>query len=101
MLTTLGFQIAFYSLCALIVVLALVSIVRRRRRTRLLSQRPNEPLNRLDRLQRELQDAAHQPTEQLRDISHVGEAQAVSLTAADRSPNADSVSVYRPQKTSA
>lgn len=55
MLTTLGFQVAFYGLCALIAALALGSLVRRRRRERLLSQRTNEPLNRLDQLQRDLQ----------------------------------------------
>lgn len=69
MLTTFGFQVAFYSLCALIIALAIGSLVRRRRREKLLVQSQNEPLNRLDRLQRELQDAEHKPTKPLFDIA--------------------------------
>lgn len=76
MLTTFGFQVAFYGLCAMIVALAIGSIVQRRRRARLLAQRPNEPLNRLDRLQRELQ--AVEPSN---DISSAGEALAASPTS--------------------
>ncbi|MBC7822083.1 MAG: type II secretion system F family protein [Planctomycetaceae bacterium] len=59
MLTTFGFQVAFFSLCAVIVTLALGSIIRRKRRERLLAQRPREELHRLDRLQRELQETEH------------------------------------------
>lgn len=87
MLTTFGFQIAFYSLCAMIVALAIVSIVQRRRRARLLTQRTIEPLDRLDRLQRELQSA-----EDTNDIVSAGHPLAVNpamtKTAADRSLDA-------------
>lgn len=86
MLTTIGFQIAFYCLCALIVVLAISSIVQRRRRARLLAQRTNEPLNRLDRLQRELQ-TAEQPTEPLRSMTSTSEV--------GRNLNTESVSIDR------
>ena len=83
MLTTIGFQIAFYSLCAMIVALAFVSIVQRRRRARLLAQRSIEPLDRLDRLQRELQSA-----EDSNGIASAGEAlaanPAMTKTAVDR-----------------
>lgn len=77
MLTTFGFQIAFYGLCAMIIALAIGSIVQRRRRARLLAQRTNEPLNRLDRLQRELQSV-----EPSNDIASAGEALATSPTNA-------------------
>lgn len=57
MITTFGFQIAFYSLCGVIGTLAMVSYFRRRRREKLLSQRPHEEIQRLDRMQVELQNA--------------------------------------------
>ena len=106
MLTALGFQIAFYGLCTLIVALALGGIIRRRRRERLLLQRPNEPLNRLDRLQRELQDAELQPAKQPREIAAANAVRAVSpaiasaattsvAAAADVGPIAESVPGYR------
>lgn len=57
MLMTFELQVAFFSLCAVIITLALSRIIRRKRRERLLAQRPHEELNQLDRLQRELQDA--------------------------------------------
>lgn len=99
MLTTLGFQVAFYSLCALIVALALGSIVRRKRRERLLAQRPNEPLNRLDRLQREFQADVPPPAGQSLNLAPAGEALAASpvksATAAGRGVNADLVSIVR------
>ncbi len=56
MLTFFGFQVAFFSLCAVIITWSLTRIIRRKRRERLLAQRPHEELNRLDRLQRELHD---------------------------------------------
>lgn len=56
MITTFGFQIAFYSVCGVIASLALVSYFRRKRREKLLSQRPHEEISRLDRLQLELQN---------------------------------------------
>ncbi len=100
MLTTLGFQIAFYSLCAMIIALAIGSIIQRRRRARLLAQRPNEPLNRLDRLQRELQ-----PAEDSDDIASAGVAMAANpaktLTAADRSLDASLVLKGHPSGSSA
>lgn len=79
MLTTLGLQIAFYSLCGLIIAIALGNIVRRKRRERLLAQRPNEEINRLDRLQRELQAAELRNAERLRDNAAVAEAPAISI----------------------
>lgn len=63
MLTTLGFQIAFYGLCGIIIALAAGSIVRRRRRERLLSQRSHEELQRLDRLQLEMHGAVQRRTD--------------------------------------
>lgn len=106
MLTTLGFQIAFFVLCALIVALAVGRIVQRRRRERLLAQRSSEPLNRLDRLQRELQDAARQPSADLpRNTAATSEALAASsataIKADDRSSSAEAIPVYRPSVTSA
>ena len=103
MLTALGFQIAFYSLCALIVALALGGIVRRRRRERLLLQRPNEQLSRLDRLQRELQDTESQPGNPPREIAAASAIGAVSpsivvaatTTAADVGPSSESLPGYR------
>lgn len=74
MLTVFGFQVAFFSLCAVIIALALGSIVRRKRRERLLAQRPYEDSNRLDRLQRERQEA-----ERLRDVGANSVAPADSI----------------------
>ncbi len=108
MLTTLGFQIAFYSLCALIVALAIGSIVQRRRRRKLLAPRPNEPLNPLDRPHRELSDAKdhHNANEHSREITSSSEALAVSpatasTAAADRGFNTESVPMYRPTGSTA
>ena len=105
MLTTFGFQIAFFSLSALIVVLALGRLVRRKRRQRLLSLRPNEPLDRLDRLQRELQDKQPPPAEQSRDTVSTADAlpaiPATTAARADRGHNAESVPVYRSSGSSA
>lgn len=100
MLTTFGFQIAFYGLCAMIVALAIGSIVQRRRRARLLAQRTNEPLDRLDRLQRELQSA-----EPSNDIASAGEALAASprnaATASDPRIEVGLVSKARPSESHA
>ncbi len=98
MLTTFGFQVAFYGLCAMIVALAIGSIVQRRRRARLLAQRLSEPLNRLDRLQRELQSV-----EPSNDIASAGEALAASptnaVTASDASLDVGLVSKARPNES--
>ncbi|TXT38863.1 MAG: type II secretion system F domain protein [Planctomycetota bacterium] len=91
MLTTLGFQIAFGSLCAVIIALSLANIIRRRRREKLLSLRPSEPLNRLDRLQRELQDAEGPPAKQRRDSAPTVPA----LSASDPGLVGESLPVYR------
>ncbi len=101
MLTTFGFQIAFYSLCMLIVVLAISSIVQRRRRKRLLAQRPNEPLNRLDRLQREMQDADHQLAEHSPVNTAVAESPAKTEAAVERNLNAELMPTYRPTESTA
>jgi tight adherence protein C len=99
MLTTLGFQIAFGSLCAVIIAISLANIVRRRRREKLLAQRTIDPLNRLDRLQRELQDAQSQPGEVRRDGPSSVAAPAVSgstvVAANERGLGAESLPVYR------
>ena len=91
MLTTLGFQIAFGSLCAVIIALSLANIIRRRRRDKLLSLRSSEPLNRLDRLQRELQDAEGPPAKQRRDSAPTVPA----LSASDPGLVGESLPVYR------
>lgn len=91
MLTTLGFQIAFGSLCAVIIALSLANIIRRRRREKLLSLRPSEPLNRLDRLQRELQDAEKPPAKQRQDSAPTVPA----LSASNPGLVGESLPVYR------
>ena len=121
MLTTFGLQVAFYSLCAVIITLALSNIIRRKRRERLLAQRPHEELNRLDRLQQELQEAERRQAEQARDVAATTDALPVSIlkpeaaalatavnatavpstvtTTAERSLNAEGVPAYRPSGT--
>ena len=105
MLTTFGIQIAFYSLSALIVVLALGRLVRRKRRERLLALRPNEPLDRLDRLQQELQNAEQQAADQSPGVPSFGAAPdatpAMTVSAADRVLNAESMPIYRSTGSSA
>ena len=105
MFTSIEFQIAFFSLCTLIIGLALGSIVRRRRRARLLAQRPNEPLNRLDRLQREIPDAEHAPIELAHDIVAADTAQptivAPAAVVVDRRWSGDDVGVYSPTGSTA
>ncbi len=71
MITTTGFLIAFYSLCGVIVTLALTQYFRRRRREKLLSQRPHEEVARLDRLQLELKEAERRHTERLQNSVNV------------------------------
>ena len=109
MLTTFGLQVAFYSLCAVIIALALGNIIRRKRRERLLAQRPHEELNQLDRLQQELQEAERRQAEQARDVATPA-APAISIlkpeaatsvpspvtTTAPRTINADGMPVYLP-----
>lgn len=105
MLTTFGLQVAFYSLCAVIIALALGNIIRRKRRERLLAQRPHEELNRLDRLQQELHEAELRQTEQVRNVAATPDAPAISIlkpeppsvtTTSERTINADGMPVYRP-----
>jgi tight adherence protein C len=110
MLTTFGFQVAFFSLCAVIIVLALANLIRRKRRERLLTQRPHEELNRLDRLQQELQEAELRKAEQSR-VAATAAAPSIlkpeaassiasvpSLVTADspRTHTPDGLPVYRP-----
>jgi tight adherence protein C len=115
MLTNLGLQVAFFSLCGVIITLALASIVRRQRRERLLAQRPHEELNRLDRLQRELQQAERQQTDRANEpLAEPGVAgaaivkaePAVSVAAAiggtpERVVSAEGVPLYRPSGVAA
>ena len=61
MITTAGFLIAFYSLCGVICALALTRYFRRRRREKLLEQRPYEEVARLDRMSLEINSAADHP----------------------------------------
>lgn len=71
MTTVTGFLIAFYSLCGVIVALALTQYFRRRRREKLLSQRPHEEVARLDRLQAELKGAEQRHTERLQNATNI------------------------------
>ena len=71
MTTVTGFLIAFYSLCGVIVALALTQYFRRRRREKLLSQRPHEEVARLDRLQAELKEAEQRHTERLQNATNI------------------------------
>ena len=71
MITTTGFLIAFYSLCGVIIALALTQYFRRRRREKLLSQRPHEEVARLDRLQLELTEAERRHAERLQNAANV------------------------------
>lgn len=110
MLTTFGLQVAFYSLCAVIIALALGNIIRRKRRERLLAQRPHEELNRLDRLQQELHEAELRQAEQARDVVATTAPPAISIlkpeaapstaaapTTVGRTINAEGMPVYRPR----
>lgn len=112
MLTTFGFQVAFYSLCAVVIALALGNIIRRKRRERLLAQRPHQELDRLDRLQRELQEAERRHSERVREMAATAGVPAVSIlkpessgtstpTNSDRTINAEGLPVYRPNGTTA
>lgn len=105
MLTTFGFQVAFYGLCVLIIALAISSIIQRRRRARLLAQRTNEPLNRLDRLQRELQTTEHQTVENSHGIGSTADAQVTSavtsVVSEDRNLNAETIPIYRVAESNA
>ena len=110
MLTTFGLQVAFYSLCAVIIALALGNLIRRKRRERLLAQRPHEELNRLDRLQQELREAELRQVEQVRDVPATTAAPTISIlnpeaasvpplpvtTILKRTINADGMPVYQP-----
>ncbi len=109
MLTTFELQVAFYSLCAVIIALALGNIIRRKRRERLLAQRPHEELNRLDRLQQELQETERRQAEQARDVTATTGSPSVSIlkpeaavpasavpTTVGRTINAEGMPVYRP-----
>lgn len=71
MITTTGSLIAFYSLCGVIITLALTQYFRRRRREKLLSQRPHEEVTRLDRLQLELKEAERRHAERLQNAASV------------------------------
>ena len=104
MWTIFGFQIAIGILCVVIIALSVANIIRRRRREKLLAQRPIEPLHRLDRLQREVQDSERAQAEQRRDVA----ASAVPSPAAsfspvvaekDRSLSAASIPMYRSNGT--
>lgn len=103
MWTTFGFQIAFSILCGVIVVMALANMIRRKRREKLLAQKSIEPLIRLDRLQRELQDANRPQTEQPRDIAAAVPSPAANLspvvTEGIRSLNAPALPQYRSNGT--
>lgn len=106
MLTTFGVQIAFVALCVIMIALAVGRIVQRRRRERLLAQRSSEPLDRLDRLQRQLQDAAQPPSaDLLRDTVATSVTVAASSATAeninDRSSPTEAIPVYRPNATGA
>ncbi|MFM9966404.1 MAG: type II secretion system F family protein [Planctomycetaceae bacterium] len=83
MLTAFGFQVAFFSLCAVIIALALGSIIRRKRRERLLAQRPQEESQRLDRLQRERQEAERLQAERVTESAAVKESPADSIIKPD------------------
>ena len=110
MLTTFGLQVAFYSLCAVIIALALGNLIRRKRRERLLAQRPHEELNRLDRLQQELREAELRQVEPVRDVPGTTAAPTISIlkpepgsvpplpvaTTLKRTTNADGMPVYHP-----
>lgn len=98
MLTTLGFQIAFVVLCVLIIALAVGRIVQRRRRERLLAQRSSEPLDRLDRLQRQLQDAA--PREAAVNVPAASVAAAAN-NVGEPSSLTEAMPVYRQSAASA
>lgn len=71
MITTTGFLIAFYSLCGVICALVLTRYFRRRRREKLLSQRPHEEVARLDRMQLEFNSAEERSTERLQNPAGV------------------------------
>ena len=71
MITTTGFLIVFYCLCGVIVTLALVRLVRRRRREKLLSQPSPEEVARLDRMQLELKEAEPRQAERLQHPANV------------------------------
>ncbi len=110
MLTTFGLQVAFYSLCAVIIALTLGNIIRRKRRERLLAQRPHEELQRLDRLQQELHEAERRQNAQVRNVAAMPDAPAISIlkpeataavlspvtTTSQRTINADGMPVYLP-----
>ena len=110
MLTTFGLQVAFYSLCAVIIALALGNLIRRKRRERLLAQRPHEELNRLDRLQQELREAELRQIEQVRDVPATTAAPTISIlkpeaasvpplpvtTILKRTINADGMPIFPP-----
>jgi tight adherence protein C len=69
MITVFGFQVAVGVVCSVVIVWASLRILRRRRRERLLAQRPHEELHRLDRLQLDLQAAQPKPGELRRDTA--------------------------------
>ncbi len=103
MLTTFGFQIAFSGLCAVIVVLAVANIIRRKRREKRLAQGTIEPLIRPDRLQHELQDAERPVIEQRRDIASAMPSPTARLSPVvsegSRSLNAPQMPTYRANTT--
>lgn len=113
MLTTFGLQVAFYSLCAVIIALTLGNIIRRKRRERLLAQRPHEELNRLDQRQQELHEAERRQAEQARDVAATTAPPRLSIlkpeaavpasvvpspvtTTVGRTINAEGLPVYQP-----